>query len=89
MDEKKIHLIGRIDQIVRDHFLSNPTEVSILAKNLMPLFIEKDIFQKDYREGKPIRDLLRLLDKENALHLLRHCKVIRKATNRNWYFDRA
>jgi len=88
MDEKKIHLVGRIDQIVRDYFAENPGETGILAKNLMPLFIEKEIFAKDYREGKPIRDILRTLDAEKSLHLLHHCKVVRKAKNRNWYFER-
>ena len=88
MDDKKIHLVGRIDQIVRDFFSANPSVDGILAKNLMPLFIEKDIFKKDNREGKPIRDILRELDAEKALPLLRHCSVIRKAKNRNWYFER-
>jgi len=87
MDEKKIHLVGRIDQIIRDYFIANPGEIIILAKNMMPLFIEKEIFSKDHREGKPIRDIFRMLDAEKSLHLLHHCKVVRKAKNRNWYLE--
>lgn len=87
ISEKKIHQVGRIDQIVRDYFRAHPTIKEIPAKDLMALFVAKEIFNKDYsRPGLPIRNLLRLLDSENKLHLLRHCKVIRHQTNRNWYF---
>lgn len=59
----------------------------VAAKELMDLFVEKGVFNKDYsRPGLPIRNLLRLLDAENMLSLLKHCKVIRHKTNRNWYF---
>src|ERR1700744_3184811 len=75
MDDKKIHLTGRIDQIVRDYFLAHPEVKSDLGKNFMPLFIEKGIFSKDVRAGKPIRDLLRELDAANQLELLHHCAV--------------
>ena len=88
MNDKKIHLIGRIDQIVRDYFLVHPEVKSDLAKNFMPLFVEKGIFPKDVRAGKPIRDLLRDLDAEQQLPLLHHCTVVRKSINRNWYFER-
>ncbi|MEJ8818766.1 hypothetical protein [Lacibacter sp. H407] len=88
MTEKKLHRIGRIDQIVRDYFEKNKSVTEILSKELMPLFIEKDIFTKDHREGLPIRNLLRDLDAENKLNLLKHVKVIRNAVNRNWYFSR-
>jgi hypothetical protein len=88
MDDNGIHLIGRIDQIVRDYFLANPSVNIDLAKNFMPLFIEKGIFEKDTKAGKPIRDLLRELDSEKKLNLLHHCTVVRKTVNRNWYFER-
>lgn len=86
MTEKKIHQIGRIDQAVRDYFEKNNSVNEIMAKDLMPLFIQKEIFNKDYRNGLPIRNLLRELDAENKLGLLKHVKVIRNAVNRNWYF---
>ncbi|QEM07198.1 hypothetical protein DIU31_028240 [Mucilaginibacter rubeus] len=88
MDEKKIHLTGRVDQAVRDYFQENPAENLIIAKNLMDIFIQKEIFKKDHRAGSPIRNLLRELDAENKLNLLKHCKVVRKSANRNWYFER-
>ena len=85
MTEQTIQKVGRIDQIVRDYFLTSDSK-EVLAKDLMPLFIEKEIFIKDLREGLPIRNILRMLDKENKLHLLKHVTVVRNTINRNWYF---
>lgn len=87
LTEHTIHKIGRIDQLVRDYFNNNPSVKEIPAKDLMPLFIERKIFKKDYsRPGLLIRNLLRQLDAENKLSLLKHCKVVRHSVNRNWYF---
>lgn len=86
MTEKKIHTIGRIDQIARDYFEVNKSIDSVLAKDLMPLFIKKEIFKKDHRNGLPLRNLLRELDAENKLSLVKNLKVDRKDINRNWYF---
>jgi hypothetical protein len=88
LSEKKLHKIGRIDQIVRDYFTDRPTEKEVSAKNLMLLFIEKGIFEKDNRAGLPIRSLLRQLDAAGKLSLLKHVFVVRKELNRNWYFVR-
>lgn len=78
LSEKKIHRVGRIDQVVRDYFEENPSLKEIAAKDLMPLFIRKGIFIKDHQEGLPIRNLLRELDAANKLYLLRYVKVDRK-----------
>lgn len=88
LSEKKIHKIGRIDQIVRDFFEDHSSVTEIPAKDLMKQFIDKGIFLKNHRDGLPIRSLLRELDKENKLHLLKHIKVFRNTVNRNWYFAR-
>lgn len=87
LSQNTIHKVGRIDQIVRDFFNENPSIREIPAKDLMPLFVQKGIFNMDYaRPGLPIRNLLRQLDSENKLSLLKHCKVVRHSINRNWYF---
>lgn len=86
MTPAKLHKIGRIDQIVRDYFDKNKSVTEIPAKDLMPLFIEKEIFIKDHRNGLPIRNILRELDAENKLNLLKNVKVVRNPINRNWYF---
>lgn len=86
--EKKLHKIGRIDQVIRDYFEGNPSIQEIPAKDLMQKFVEKGIFLKDHRNGLPIRLLLRQLDASHKLSLLKHTKVVRKEKNRNWYFQR-
>ena len=89
LTDKKLHKIGRIDQIIRDYFEKNPSVNEIPAKDLMPLFIEKGIFNKDYsRPGLPIRNILRDLDKANKLSMIKHATVIRHPVNRNWYFTK-
>jgi hypothetical protein len=88
LTEKSIHKIGRIDQIVRDYFKNNSSIKEVPAKDLMYLFVEKGIFSKDYsRPGLPIRNLLRQLDAEHKLAMLKHCRVVRHPVNRNWYFQ--
>lgn len=86
--EKKLHKIGRIDQVVRDYFEMHPSLSEIPAKELMVTFIEKGIFLKDHRNGFPIRQLLRELDGAGKLHLIKHTRVVRKDKNRNWYFEK-
>jgi hypothetical protein len=89
LSEKIIHKAGRIDQVVRDYFASNPSVLELPAKDLMTQFIAKGIFNKDYsRPGLPIRNILRELDAANKLSLLANCKVVRNKANRNWYFKR-
>jgi hypothetical protein len=88
LSEKKIHRVGRIDQVVRDYFEMNPSLKEIPAKDLMPLFIKKGIFIRDHHDGLPIRNLLGELDTENKLYLLRYVKVDRKIVNRNWFFSK-
>ena len=69
MTERQIHLIGRIDQIVRDYFKQHPSIKEIAAKDLMPLFVANGIFNKDYsRPGSPIRNILRALDAKTNYH---------------------
>lgn len=59
----------RIKRSVNEHFETS-NQSKVLAKDLMSLFITKDIFTKDYQEGLPIRDFLRHLYKNNHLHLI-------------------
>lgn len=84
----QFHLAGWIDQVVRDYFSAQIQVFEIRAKDLMPLFVQKGIFLKDYKKGFPIRKLLRLLDKEDQLGLLVNCSVKRCNVNRQWFFVR-
>lgn len=53
LTEFKIHRAGRIDQIVRDFFVKNPSVNEVLAKELMSDFILKGIFATNHRDGLP------------------------------------
>ena len=53
--------ILRINSVLQNHFIKHPQSGMVLAKEFMPLFIENGIFNKDYREGLPIRKVLWIL----------------------------
>lgn len=78
--------ILEINNVLRDYFAKYPKSGMILAKEFMPLFIEKSIFNKDYRDGLPIRKVLRELDDEDLLDKIPYVHVERKTKNANWYF---
>lgn len=80
--------IAEINQVVKEYFESNPTDKTIPAKDLMPQFIEAGIFTKDHRNGLPIRNILRELDRANSLQLIPYVRAERKKVNTNWFFDR-
>lgn len=80
--------ISAINQAIRLYFDRHPAENKVLAKDLMPLFIQLGIFSADYRNGLPIRNLLRQLDKDKKLGLIPALLAERKAQNTNWYFIR-
>lgn len=78
----------RIRRAVQEYFDKNPSVSELPAKDLMPWFIKKGIFDKDHRNGLPVRDVLRKLDDANMLNLIPHVRVERKEKNRNWFFQR-
>jgi len=81
--------IALISQIVKAYFDVNPSVKIILAKDLMPQFIEANIFEKDKKNGLPIREILRKLDVQNQLQQIPYVFANRKLKNTNWYFQRA
>jgi hypothetical protein len=52
----------------------------------MPQFIKAGIFEKDHRNGLPIRQLLRDLDEIKALNKIPAIQPERKKVNTKWYF---
>jgi len=78
--------IAQINAVLKTYFEMNPTSVPILAKEFMPQFIKAGIFKKDYRDGLPIRNLLRVLDKAKQLDCIPFIIAERKPKNTNWYF---
>ncbi len=57
-------------------------------KDLMPYLIEKGVFNRDHREGLPLRRILRELDQLGKLNLIRGLSVERRPTNRLWFFNK-
>ncbi|WP_211316273.1 hypothetical protein [Flavobacterium faecale] len=55
---------------------------------MMPYFILAGVFTKDAKDGLPIRNVLRRLDKNNQLHLIPYVYAERKEVNTNWFFQR-
>lgn len=68
-------------------YLSSKMLVDAKPSDLMPILIEKGFFTKDYKNGLPLRNILRQLDEENLLYLLPQVRVERKDVNRFWFFN--
>ena len=85
IDDNEIQMALRIKRCVKEFFDShNQTEIE--AKELMPLFIKKNIFKSNHQDGLPIREFLRHLEKENYLNLIPQALFKKKNTNKNWFF---
>lgn len=80
---EKIHLIN---SILSEYFANPYNPRKIQAKELMPLFIQKGVFNADRKNGLPIRQLLRKLDENNQLGMIPFVLAERKSMNTNWYF---
>ena len=83
MTDDKIVLMGyAIESILRNSKLSDAK-----PKDLMKGLIEKDFFNKDHRNGLPLRNILRDLDRRKMLYLIPQVRVERKDKNRFWFFN--
>lgn len=79
--QKAMQITNCLDEYFKTHPVSR-----IQAKELMPEFISTKIFIKNHRDGLPIRNFLRHLEKENHLHLIPHVHFEQKQVNKFWYF---
>jgi len=78
--------IIRIGYFIQDYLTSQKLR-DVKPKSLMPLLIEKGFFNKDHRDGLPLRNLLRDLDDKKLLYLLPQVSFEQKEKNRYWYFN--
>ncbi|HUH73902.1 MAG TPA: hypothetical protein VLZ75_05790 [Chitinophagales bacterium] len=78
--------INTINSVIEAFFTENPSIKIIPAKDLMPALIKAGVFMKDNKNGKPIRDILRALDKNNQLGLIPYIHADRKEKDIYWYF---
>lgn len=72
---------------VIQEFLEKEKLVDAKPKELMPILIKKGFFKKDHREGLPLREVLRELDKNDLLYFLPQVRVERKESKRYWFFN--
>jgi hypothetical protein len=78
--------VSEINAVIKRYFENNTSVGIVPAKDLMPYFIKAGIFDKDTKNGLPIRKILRDLDKSNQLHKIPHCYPERKLKNTKWFF---
>lgn len=81
-----ISKINQINKVIETFFKANPSIDKIAAKELMPDFIKEGIFTSNHRDGLPLRELLRELDRENRLKLIPALHAERKTKNTYWFF---
>jgi len=79
--------VDEINVVINEFFKCSPTLALIPSKDLMPEFIKAGVFSKDHKNGRPIRDLLRDLDKANMLYRIPAVHAVRKLKNTYWYFS--
>lgn len=84
-----VNKISKINNVIEQYFAQNKSIFEVRAKDLMPQFITAGIFEKDVKNGKPIREILREFDKINHLHLIPFVFADRKESIVNWYFRRS
>lgn len=78
--------VNRINTVLSQYFNRNPGIEKIPAKDLMSEFIEAGIYNKDHRNGLPIRNDLRELDDRGELDRIPFVLAVRKNVNTNWFF---
>lgn len=84
--ENKIKIINRV---IEEYFSKNPQVIWIKAKDIMPELIKAGVFVKDTKAGKPLRDILRELDRNNALSKIPFVHAERIDKNIYWYIVRS
>jgi hypothetical protein len=80
---------NQIIQVLHSYFEENKSVKIIPVKDMMPYFILAGVFNKDTKNGLPIRAVLRRLDANNQLHLIPYVYAERKTAKTNWYFQRS
>ena len=85
MSNTEIQKAFKIKRTVVEYFETN-TVTKIRAKDLMPDFVAKGIFDADDKDGLPIRDFLRKLAKEKYLSLIPQALLEQKEQNKIWFF---
>ncbi|MCH2224951.1 MAG: hypothetical protein MK066_09305, partial [Crocinitomicaceae bacterium] len=88
MAQNTKNITDAINEAVETYFESNPEVNSFAAKKLMPGLVEKGVFQRDIKNGMPLRKVLRGLDSKGELDSIERVYVERIGQNIYWYFVR-
>lgn len=78
--------VKAINNVLRAYFADKTNPRQVPALKLMGLFINKGIFNKDHRNGLPIRKILRKLNNEGRLHDIPYAHGDLKQKNIYWTF---
>ena len=78
--------IMAINSVLSAYFADKTNPRQVPAFKLMGLFIDKGIFNKDHRNGLPIRNVLRKLNNEGRLHDIPYAHRELKQKNIYWTF---
>lgn len=60
--------------------------VEARPKDLMKYLIQRGVYNKDHREGLPLRNDLRRLKREGRLNLIDTVEGVEVGKNTQWYF---
>lgn len=80
--------IIKINAAIAQYFKENTTVDWIPAKSIMPELIKAGVFNKDEKNGLPIRKVFRKLDKEEQLQKIPRLHAERRSENVYWYLVR-
>ncbi len=80
--------ILRLSRAIQAFIISTGIE-RVRPKELMPHLIAEGFFKKDEKFGKPLRDVLNKLDKNNLLEFLPQVRPERQEKAVYWYFEAA
>lgn len=83
MNEDQIVSMSKLIQ----SYLIQHKLIDAKPKDLMPMLVEEGFFQKDHKDGLPLRKILRELDDASRLDLIPQVRVERKKKNRFWFFN--
>ena len=78
--------INIINSVIQAYFEHNKELTIVPVKELMPDFIAAKIFQKDFKNGKSIREILRELDSTNQRELIPYMHSEIRDEHTYWYF---
>lgn len=78
--------VKAINNVLGDYFADKTNPRQVRALELMGLFVDKGIFNKDHRNGLPIRNVLRKLHNEGRLHDIPYAHEELKQKNIYWTF---